>query len=96
MSPAWTAEQRRCLDALGFTLYRTTSANDADAMQVTPGDPLLIALQRAAGRDLAQAHAEAWLRGLGIASLEQLRADPSAKRALWPRLRSLRRDRSRS
>ena len=46
------------------------------------GDGLWQALQRATGRDPAT---------LGLPPLEHLRASGAAKRALWPRLRALRR-----
>lgn len=48
-------------------------------------DPLLRALRRAAaGADLAR---------LALPPLATLRGDPAAKRALWPKLRALRRTR---
>jgi hypothetical protein len=58
-------------------------------------DPLLHALLRAAGLDPAQIDdAQGWLRAQQIPSLTQLRNNPAAKRALWPRLRALRRERA--
>ena len=55
-------------------------------------EPLLRALLRAGGSDPGQvADAESWLRAQQIPSLTQLRNNPAAKRALWPRLRALRR-----
>ncbi len=108
MSPVWSDEQRRCLDALGYTLYRSASVSVTDrATQAvasaasTAHDPLLpdaflTALLRAAHCDPARiADADDWLRIQQISSLTQLRNDPVAKRALWPRLRALRQSRTR-
>jgi hypothetical protein len=87
VSAAWSAEQRRILAALGHTLYRPANVPVA----VVPGGPLASALLRAAGLDPATTDFEAWLRAQRLPSLASLRADPTAKRALWPRLRALRR-----
>jgi hypothetical protein len=92
----WSAEQRRCLDALGFTLYRSTTADAPAATAPVAIDPLLHALLRAADRDPARIDAQAWLREMQVHSLATLRADPMAKRALWPRLRAARRGRDRA
>ncbi len=56
-------------------------------------DPkLLEAILRAAGGPAhALADPQVWLQGLGVSTLDALRADPSAKRALWIRLRAERR-----
>lgn len=79
----WDPLQHEILAALGHTVYRTTAATPA----TLPDDPLLYALLRAAGRDAdapdAQALCREWM------PTARLRA-PSAKRALWPRLRALR------
>jgi hypothetical protein len=100
VSAAWTAGQQRCLAALGYTLFRLASRTSGDAnratLQSSAIDPLLRALLRAAGRDPERTDAEAWLREMAIAPLEQLRMDPAAKRELWPRLRATRRERGRS
>jgi hypothetical protein len=96
MNAMWSAEQRRCLEALGFTLYRSVSEATADAIATPSIDPLLRALLRSADRDPARIDAQAWMREMQIQSLDALRADPGAKRALWPRLRVARRERSRS
>src|SRR5690606_34012911 len=93
---SWNPHQQALLEAMGYTLYRQAPAAPAPAAvspsapaapawgAVASGDPLWRALCRAAGgRDLA---------GLGLPPLSELRADPAAKRALWPRLRSLRRN----
>ena len=94
MSAAWSAEQQRCLEALGYTLYRPAiPAPDAAAENaVTALDPLLRALLRAAGCNQVQGDADAWMRKQQIPPLARLRDDPSAKRALWPRLRASRRE----
>jgi hypothetical protein len=98
----WSAHQRRLLDALGYELLvpgrvgaapmavaaagvRDAPANEdvAPAMRDAraPGSPLLDALRRAAGG----------ADPLPLAGdLAALRRDPAAKRALWPRLRALR------
>lgn len=99
----WSAHQRRLLDALGYELLvpgrvgasapaviREPAANDPASMPAatrtaaigTPGaSPLLDALRRAAGGADPGALA---------GDLERLRRDPAGKRALWPRLRALR------
>jgi len=90
MSATWSDEQRRCLDALGYTLYRPVTATAT----VANGDaetPFMRALLLAACLDPAMiADTGAWLRAQQVPSLAQLRDDPAAKRALWPRLRALR------
>lgn len=77
---SWDPLQREVLQALGHTVYRP-------APVALPDDALLHALLRAAGRDAqspdAAALAREWM------PTRHLR-DPSAKRALWPRLRALR------
>ena len=103
MNAGWSDEQRRCLDALGYTLYRSATVSVADsatpvAASVAPTarDALLLGLLRAAHCDPAHvADMDDWLRTQQIQSLTQLRSDPAAKRALWPRLRALRRARTR-
>ena len=93
MNAIWSEEQRRCLDALGYTLYRpiavTVVHDDAETS-------LMRALLLAACLDPTTiADAIGWLRAQQVPSLTQLRNDPAAKRALWPRLRALRRARAR-
>jgi len=92
MSATWSDEQRRCLDALGHTLYRPVAATTEH------GDPqtsLMRALLLAARLDPAMvADTHGWLRAQQVRSLAQLRNDPAAKRALWPRLRALRQARA--
>ena len=94
---SWSPQQQAMLSAMGYTLYRqagaapeTPAANDSATVRVpaaspAAGDRLLQALVRAAGgRDLA---------ALPLPPMDQLRASGAAKRALWPRLRALRRAR---
>ena len=94
---SWNPQQQAMLSAMGYTLYRQAGAappvhdggavEPARAAPLAAGSPdrLLQALVRAAGgRDLA---------ALPLPPLDQLRASAAAKRALWPRLRALRRHR---
>lgn len=83
---AWDPWQRDVLEALGHRVY----ARAPRPGEVVPDDPLAHALLRAAGRAPGDADAAALLRGLP--PLAVLRADPAAKRALWPALRALRRE----
>ena len=84
-APAWDPWQREVLEALGHQAYaRAPRPGD-----VVPDDPLAHALLRAAGRRPDADDAAELLRGLP--PLAALRADPGAKRALWPKLRALRR-----
>lgn len=95
---SWSPDQQRLLGAMGYTLYQrgapgpatmpsrveapVTIAPPARVAASGSVDKLLAALQRAApGRDIAA------LAG----DVEALRRDPLKKRALWPRLRALRR-----
>jgi hypothetical protein len=96
---SWSAHQRRLLDALGYELLvpgrvgapvraadvREPAANalppDATRGHRAIASPLLEALRRAAGGADPSSLA---------GDLERLRRDPLAKRALWPRLRALR------
>jgi hypothetical protein len=79
----WDPLQREILAALGHTVYRTAAATTV----ALPDDPLLHALLRAAGRDAEAPDAAVLCREWMPTA--RLRA-PSAKRALWPRLRALR------
>ena len=82
----WDPVQREALAELGHRLYRVRG-DEARALPVMPEpvastgtvDPLWRALVRAAGTD-----------ALPQLELAALRRDPAAKRALWPRLRTLR------
>lgn len=92
MNPSWSPQQREALEAMGLPVYRMAGATaPVGAQAVLPGepvtdDPLMLALLRAAGlgRDAAPL-ARDW------PPPQTLRSDPQAKRALWPRLRALRR-----
>jgi hypothetical protein len=103
MSLSWSPQQREALEAMGLPVYRmagTTApaAARTDASTAAPAamrgesaaastlDPLMLALLRAAGlgRDAAPLTGD-W------PAPQTLRRDPQAKRALWPRLRALRR-----
>ena len=82
---AWDPWQREVLAAMGHqVLARAPRAADS-----VPDDPLAHALLRAAGRSPESADAAELLRSLP--PLATLRGDAAAKRALWPRLRALRR-----
>lgn len=104
--PAWTSEQREWLQALGhdvLTLVQAGAPQQAAAGAVAPAmpasppvsaparagtdvPPLLRALARAARReadDPELLHT--------VPDLATLRGNPAARRALWPRLRGLRR-----
>ena len=81
----WDPFQREVLEALGHVVY---AAQDREALAAQAADaadasapPLLRALARAAKARVAQLPA--------LPPIDQLRA-PAAKRALWPRLRALR------
>jgi hypothetical protein len=92
----WSPQQQAMLSAMGYALYRQAGADTAGAEVAgpdatlpagssPPGRPerLMAALVRAAGgRDPAS---------LPLPPLDQLRGDAAAKRALWPRLRAIRR-----
>ncbi|WP_132998998.1 hypothetical protein [Luteimonas arsenica] len=82
---AWDAWQREVLEAMGHRVYARAPRPE----DIVPDDPLAHALLRAAGRGPDSGDAAALLRGLP--PLAALRADPAAKRALWPKLRALRR-----
>ncbi|VXA96135.1 conserved hypothetical protein [Luteimonas sp. 9C] len=79
----WDALQITALDALGLARYRVQMPG-----QVLPDDPLVDPLLRAAGLHRDADGACALVRSLG--ALTDLRS-AAAKRALWPRLRQLRR-----
>lgn len=82
---AWDPWQREVLEAMGHRVYARAPRAD----EIVPDDPLAHALLRAAGRSADSGDAAALLRELP--PLPVLRADPAAKRALWPKLRALRR-----
>ncbi|MBX3713314.1 MAG: hypothetical protein KF800_15240 [Lysobacter sp.] len=90
--PQWDPVQREVLAALGHPLDRLAIVLPGTAHAVAfewPDDPLVDALLRAAARHRddpdALRDAPSW------PSPQALRADARAKRALWPRLRALRR-----
>jgi hypothetical protein len=78
----WDDVQREILAALGH-------APLVLAPPELPDDPLLHALLRAAGCDAQSPEVAGVLRALPATA--SLRGHPAGKRALWPRLRSLRR-----
>jgi hypothetical protein len=82
---SWDAFQREALAELGHVLYRPVDARTA-SVAVDAG--MLARLARAAGIDADALHAHADI----AAMTPRLRGDAAAKRALWPRLRALRRN----
>ncbi|HWS79080.1 MAG TPA: hypothetical protein VN205_11980 [Thermomonas sp.] len=88
---SWDAFQRGVLAELGHVLYLPLQAG-AHALPATPGEvdaAMLARLARAAGIEPEglQAHPDL------VAMSAGLRGNAAAKRALWPRLRGLRRTR---
>ncbi len=80
---SWDPFQRAVLAELGHVVYR--------APQTTPGvqvdDAVLARLARAAGMGI-----DAFTERFGdLGPLAKLQGDARAKRALWPRLRAMRR-----
>jgi hypothetical protein len=100
MSAPWSAEQREWLQALGHEAMVLASTSAVPVAGVTglategdvtppaswPDGPLLHALARAAGRRATDAELARLLPDPAT-----LRGNAAAKRALWPRLRALRR-----
>ncbi|RZA18652.1 MAG: hypothetical protein EOP93_10725 [Lysobacteraceae bacterium] len=87
---SWDAFQREVLVELGHVLYVPLQAGSLEA-QAGIGEvdaAMLARIARAAGvdADALLAHADIAMATTG------LRGDAAAKRALWPRLRALRRD----
>ncbi|WP_374601243.1 hypothetical protein [Arenimonas sp.] len=82
---SWSAGQQVLLGAMGYVLYRRAGTGAAPVPEGAslPEGPLLQAIRRAARRDDVS--------GLALPPYETLRAEASAKRALWARLRALRR-----
>lgn len=90
---SWDAFQREVLDALGHTLYRLADAeapSSSEAVQAAPGTIAITPLQRAVLRAADRRDAADGALQPLLAAAQALRADPAAKRALWPRLRALR------
>lgn len=85
-APPWDAQQREALEALGLQVYRAVGIAAPGEL---PDDPLVHALLRAAGRNSDAEDALRLVRHWPAP--RTLRTDPSAKRALWPQLRALRR-----
>jgi hypothetical protein len=90
---SWDGFQRAVLAELGHVLYRlpdapsTPAGPAASGVEMTVDASMLARLARAAG-----VAPEALLAQADIAALSAgLRGDAAAKRALWPRLRALRR-----
>lgn len=101
MNASWSVEQCEWLQALGYDLLVPASPAPAADASVTGSDhgrhalpaasgveqavePLLRALLRAARTDEADE-----VRAIA-GDIARLRADPAAKRAIWPHLRALR------
>ena len=91
---SWDPLQREALRAMGYVLYAVDTGDgaaatpDAPASAAGPGEAQLRALLRAAGRrpddGAARDLCQGWLRDNGL-------RDAASRRALWPRLRALRR-----
>lgn len=83
---SWDPFQRAVLAELGHALYRLPSASAVPA-DADPEAGMLARLARAAGLppEALLAHADI------VTMAAALRGDAAAKRALWPRLRRLRR-----
>lgn len=81
---SWDGFQREVLAELGHVLHR---AVDAQASMAEVDAGMLARLARAAGVEADVLHAHADI----AAMTTRLRGDAAAKRALWPRLRALRR-----
>lgn len=101
----WSAEQQRLLGAMGFQLMTRVTPGAAPAAHVSPaGQPAAMAVAMPSGakadaasfpelqRALRRAAGDRDIEGL-VEDLERLRREPALKRALWVRLRTLRRSR---
>jgi hypothetical protein len=88
----WSGEQQRLLRAMGYELF----------VQATATTPMSTALPMAKAAELPATDLGRLLRSLQLAAMGQdvsaliadvaeLRCDARAKRALWPKLRALRR-----
>lgn len=101
----WSARQQQLLAAMGYRLYRRRPLEGVAIAPVKVGAvagqsmwsagmaPLARAVLTAAGREAGAPVEQVQLvwAVLALPPPESLR-DPVAKRALWPRLRALRRD----
>ncbi|MEO5961874.1 MAG: hypothetical protein ABIO75_06935 [Thermomonas sp.] len=88
----WDPFQREVLAELGLVVYRQAGAavmNDAEAVHdsMTRDSPMLIRVARAAG--MSPETLQACIGDMQM--IASLHGNASAKRALWPRLRALRR-----
>jgi len=92
MTP-WSDSQRRMLAAMGYTPWQRASAASTTLPQV-PASPARAEAGASAHprlfAALRQAAAGADISAL-VGDLDALRRDPQRKRALWPKLRALRR-----
>lgn len=92
---SWDPFQRDVLAELGHVVYRQAGveiAAEVDAISVDMAlldAQMLARVARAAGLTVDALQA----RGQDMQGIARLRGDPAAKRALWPRLRALRRQR---
>ena len=84
---SWDAFQREVLAELGHKPYALAGAASPAAPAATVDAGMLARLARAAGMDVEALHAHAEIS----ATASRLHGDAAAKRALWPRLRALRR-----
>ena len=85
---SWDAVQREVLAELGHVRYVPLQAGMADAPTLDVDAGMLARLAHAAGVAVDELHAHADI----VAMTARLRGDAAAKRALWPRLRALRRN----
>ena len=85
---SWDALQREVLAELGHVLYVPLQAGMADARTPAVDAGMLARLAHAAGVAVDELHAHVDI----VAMTSRLRGDAAAKRALWPRLRALRRN----
>jgi 2-oxo-4-hydroxy-4-carboxy--5-ureidoimidazoline (OHCU) decarboxylase len=85
---SWDAFQREALAELGHVVYMPLRAATAGARAVDVDAAMLARLARAAGVEADALLAHPDIAGLTAA----LRGNAAAKRALWPRLRALRRN----
>ena len=83
----WDPFQREVLAELGHVLYVPLQAAAPDVRAGNADAGMLARLARAAGVDAGDLRAHADILAMATA----LRGDAAAKRALWPRLRALRR-----
>lgn len=99
----WSAEQQRLLGAMGFQLMTRVTPGAAPAARVSPagqraataeampsGAEVGVARFPELQRALRRAAGDRDIEGL-VEDLERLRREPALKRALWARLRTLRR-----